>query len=183
MGHKDTFEKALLNTDTNIVGRHTWRRLCNQYEDPRLDLIASIVDSALDKIQRKPLISSDRQGDPVFRTRKDSTPLGMVVSIEHFSGEIQFACPRDDKTKLLVSVYRRHDGIPSLQNHSAAIYDYTGNIEAANELLIKWLAEAAPGHKAEISAILGRLDENNVILKRFDMAAERFGVSVPKPGG
>lgn len=41
----------------------------------------------------------------------------------------------------------------------ASLYEYTGNIEAANERLIKWLAEVAPEGKMEINALLERLDE------------------------
>jgi hypothetical protein len=174
MSYKKTFEKALLKTKGNIVGTHSFRRSCNQYEDPRLAFIGRVVDSGLDKLKLVPLSILDRAGSTVFKTRKDSTPLGMVISVEHYlGGEIQFACPVADTARLLVSIYKPHNGHPVLTSPAADIYEYTGNIEAANERLVEWLAALAPELKAEIGTILERLDTSGERHKEAVIALAR----------
>lgn len=170
MSYKDKFDKALLHTKTNAVGTHHWRGLSNQYEDARLNLIRGIVDSGLHLIKRVSFCGESKES--LFRTRIDSNPLGMVISIDATGGaSIQFACPRGDQKTLLVSV------LPNTYNrdhksgmHPAQIYDYTGNIDAANELLINWLAEIAPDYKAQIGHILESLDVSDA--RRYTLQAQ-----------
>ncbi len=150
MSLKDTYTKAKLHSDENVVGKQSLTSYGNQFFDARLKFFNSICGSNIENIEDKRFIQSS-----VFKVRKDSNALGITISLTHHSkGEIQFACPRGDKEKLLMSVLP-----PSrMFDVQGKIYDYTGNIEAANERLVVWLAEVAPEHSAEIGAILDRIE-------------------------
>lgn len=154
MSLKDRYDKTILKNSTNVVGSQYLSIFGNVYFDQRLKMIYSLIGSGLEQVTQK---STRLALPPIFEIDKNIIALGTMVSIRHYSkGEIQFATPRDDKEKLLVSI------LPPYSSYNpmalGKIYDYTGNIEAANERLVEWLAEVAPEHSAEIGAIIDRLE-------------------------
>ncbi len=155
MGLKDTYDKAILKSSANVVGEQQLSSYGNAYFDRRLKVINTITGSGLDCIKKQ---SIGGGASPVFKVKQGINALGTVISIAHeYRGEIQFAIPRDDKEVLLVSV------LPPYNSYAAGmpagkIYSYTGNVDAANERFVEWLATVAPEHSAEIGAILDRIE-------------------------
>lgn len=155
MGLKDTYKKEILKSSTNVVGYQNPSSYGNAYFDERLCIIGRIINSGLDKIKEKSTLSNPPS---VFKVTKSINAFGTVVSIHHaYRGEIQFAIPRDDKEQLLVSILPPYSSY-GVEMPIGKIYDYTGNIEAANDRLVEWLAEVAPEQNAEIITIFNQIE-------------------------
>ena len=154
---KSRFEDSLLKSKVNVVGTQPLSSHGNQFMDPRLQFINALCGSGLDNIARKNSIIGD-PAPAVFRVSRDVNALGISISVtQGYGGEIQFSCPRNDSNTLLLSVLPPYSSYGS-SIPEGKIYDYTGNIEAANERLVEWLAEVAPEYSAEIGAMLDKIE-------------------------
>ncbi|MCD8562520.1 MAG: hypothetical protein LRY54_00245 [Alphaproteobacteria bacterium] len=153
MSYKDTFEKALLKTTGKDINDHAGD-YHGYRKDPRLKfMLHDLMAAGLARIVEKSKWSTG-ESRGLFEISDTYNALGMAASIKCLSGyqKIEFACPQDDKNKLFVTIYNlAYIG-------KSYVYDYTGNIEAANDRLVEWLVEAAPDYGLEIAAVLDKIE-------------------------